>query len=162
VLRIIHGLISCLESGFDATIDATGKIRKTKIIFSVVFLSSLPLAYILYTLGFPPYTIVLTFIAAEIIFLLVQTRILAVLTEFKISKYLSITILPVFLVTILIIPQYLLNRLFGGGFADVIILSAISVLLTITTIYFIGLNKEERIIIFANVKKIPVIRKLIK
>ena len=39
VLMIINGLISMLGSGFDAVIQATGKIRKTQIWYSIITLS---------------------------------------------------------------------------------------------------------------------------
>lgn len=159
ILRIIHGLICCLESGFDATIDATGKIRKTKMIFSILFLSTLPVVYLLFKLGFPPFTITMIYIGAELLFLWTQTKILSTLTDFKMSKYLVETILPVFLVTIFLIPQYFLHNLFGVGLINIISISLISVFLTLITIFYIGLNNEERLIILSYMYKLPFLKK---
>jgi len=161
VLLIINGLVSCLESGFDATIDATGRIKQTKIIFSILFLLTLPLIYLLYSLKFPPYTITILYVIVEIVFLLFQTRILSKLTEFKFSAYFSLTIRPVFFVTLLIVPQYFLSNIFGSGLMNFFLLSIISVLLTIITIYFFGLSREERNIIILNACKIPLINRLV-
>lgn len=158
VLQMVSGLISCLESGFDATIDATGKIRKTKTIFSLLFLSTLPVAYILYTLKFPPYTITFLFIFAELIFLIAQIRILSSLTNFKISEYFSKTLFPVAMVTIIILPQYLLRFVFGEGILNLFVISSLSLVLTMITIYLVGLNKEERMIVQTNIVKIPYIK----
>ena len=47
-LMIIHGLICCLESGFDAAIDSTGNIKRTKIYFNIIMLTTLPILYLLY------------------------------------------------------------------------------------------------------------------
>jgi O-antigen/teichoic acid export membrane protein len=157
VLMLINGLISCTESGFDATIEATGKIRKSKIFFSIITLSTLPILYLLFMLKFPPYTMIIVLICAEIIYLLVQIRILTTLTDFKINEYLSSTILPVLLVTIIIVPQIFLRTLFGVSFIDVIIFSIISVTLTIINIYFAGLNKQERKIINNYLSKLNLI-----
>lgn len=154
ILRMISGLISCLESGFDATIDATGNIRKTKTIFGLIFLSTLPIVYILYRMKFPPYTLTLLLIFAEIIFIVVQTKILAALTEFNVSEYLSKSLLPVLLVVILILPQFLLRFVFGEGILNLVGISLLSFFLTIATIYFVGLNREERIIIQTSIAKI--------
>ncbi len=154
VLRMVSGLISCLESGFDATIDATGNIRKTKTVFSILFLFTLPVVYVLYKLNFPPYTIIFLTIIAEIIFIIVQTRILTALTNFKISDYFSKTLLPVSLVTMLLLPQYFLKVVFGEGLLNLFIITLFSLVLTIVTIYFVGLNKEERVIIHTNLGKI--------
>lgn len=146
-LMIIAALISCLQSGFDSTVDATGKIRKSKFVFSALFLSTLPLAYLLLKNGYPPYTIIVLGIGAEIIYLLVQTQILAKLVQFQVSKYFKETIVPSIGVTILLLPQYFLRDLISDTFAGLIFISAISLVLTTTVIYFIGLNKQERSII---------------
>lgn len=161
IFRIIHGLVSCLESGFDATIDATGRIRKTKTIFSILFLSTLPLIYFLFKLGLPPYTITIVFIAAEIIFLLFQIRILSSLTEFSFLKYHSITLTPVLFVTLLIIPQFFLRRFFDEGLISFFVVSLFSVLITIVTIYFVGLDKHERNIVITKMARLTVIKNFV-
>lgn len=144
VLRIIHGLISCLESGFDALIDATGKIKRTKISFSIIFLTLLPILYLSYKLGFPPYMATLLFIFGEIIFILIQLLILSSLTEFSFKEYLTNTIMPILFVVILLLPQYLMRIIFGKGLLSLIIISLISISITSITIFFAGLKKTER------------------
>ena len=157
LLRMVHGLISCLESGFDGTIDATGKIKETKIFYSIIFLSVLPIIYFLYRLSFPPYTITIIYILAEIVFLIFQTRILVNLTEFRLADYFTKTILPVALVTLLIMPQYFLRTVFGSSFIAFLSTSSISLVFTIATIFFFGLNRQERSIIKVNALKLPII-----
>ncbi len=152
VLRIVHGLISCLQSGFDASIDATGKIKSTKLFFSFVFLGLLPFVYILYKFGYPPYIITVVYIIGEVIFLIFQLNILKRLTEFRFSEYWRLTILPVLSVTILLIPQYYLSLSFGNGVVSLIIVSFISVLITTFTIFWVGLNSIERGILIQNIK----------
>lgn len=158
VLRMISGLISCLESGFDTTIDATGNIRKTKTIFSLLFLSTLPIAYILFKLNFPPHSIIFLVIISEIIFIIAQTKILTALTNFKIQEYFLQTLLPVFLVISLVLPQYFLRFVFGEGILNLFGISLASLILTLATIFFVGLNKEERIIIKRNIVGLPIIK----
>ncbi len=162
ILRIIHGLISCLESGFDATIDATGKIRKTKIFFSVLFLSTLPVIYLLYVLKFPPYMITIIFIVAEIIFLFFQTSILSKLTEFRFSRYFSGTLLPVFFVSLLIIPLFFLRGFFDQSLISLLVVSLVSVLTTVAIIYFVGLDKQEKLIVISNITRLPVLKKIVR
>lgn len=162
ILRIIGGLVSSLESGFDATIDATGKIKKTKVLFTIIFISVLPLIYGLYLLGFPPYTITILFILAEIVFMIFQLTILSKLTEFKTSVYLTQTILPVILVVLLIIPQAFLRLLINLGPISLIPITIISLILTLTTIYYVGLRSDERNILKNNLVRVPIIRKYMK
>lgn len=147
VLLTVAGLVSSLESGFDALIDATGKIRKTKIIFSLIFLTVLPVVYLLFLNGFKPYWVTILFILGEIIFMLFQLNILKKLTEFDIYLYFKETIIPVFLVSILILPQLLFRFFENGSFLSFVFVSLISFMLTIFTIYFAGLDKSERTVI---------------
>jgi len=154
VLRIVHGLISCLQSGFDAGIEATRKIKNTKLFFSLVFLSLLPFVYLLYKFGYPPYIITIVYIMGELLFLVFQLNILKRLTEFRFGEYWRLTILPVFSVLILLIPQYFLRDFFGNDFIGFIIRSLISCSITLIIIFFVGLNSVERNTITLNVKSL--------
>ncbi len=143
-LFMLHGFVSALESGFDATIDATGQIRKTQLFFTVEFLSTLPLGYILFRFNFPVYTLQLLAIVAEIIFILIQTKILTSLTNFNINDYFTLTILPASSVSILVLPQFLLRLLFNDGIFHLFFMTFSSLILTVCTIYLVGLNKQEK------------------
>lgn len=147
ILMILNGLFGVLGSGFDANIQATGKIRKTQIWFSSIMLSTLPVTYALFYLNFPPYTITIVKIAASVISLLVQIGILKQLTEFNSTDYINKTIKPILAVSALVLPQFFLRSLFGQSLFDVVIFSAISVGLTITTIYFVGLGNAEKTVV---------------
>lgn len=143
-LMIIHGLISCLESGFDATIDSTGKIKKTKILFNIIMLSTLPILYCLYYFGFPPYTLTVVTIISEIVFLLVQLGILKNLVNLSVKNYIIKTIQPIFIVVLITLPQVFLKNFFDQSLFSVLVFSIISVLLTLITIYIFGLKNHER------------------
>ena len=161
VFRVIHGLISSLQSGFDMTINASGNIRNSKVFFSILFLSMLPLVYFLYSLNFPPYTITIVLICAEVVFLLFQTRVLSGISEFTFSEYFSKTLLPVFFVTALIIPQFFVRHFFGDNLFSLLWISFLSVLLNITIIYFAGLDKKEKNVINSYMNKLPLIRSVL-
>jgi len=155
-LRLIHGLVSCLESGFDGVIDATGKIRKTKILFTFIFLSTLPVAYILFENNYPPYVITVLAVMAEIIFLIFQLGILAKLTDFKINIYIRETILPVSMVTLFVLPQYFLKDLFDGFSLSIVWVGLLSVCITIATVFWVGLSKSERNVVVSNLSNLNV------
>jgi hypothetical protein len=143
-LMIVHGLISSLESGFDASIESTGKIRNTKLWFNLIMLVTLPVTYILFSQGFPPYFSIVVLIVAEIIFLFVQLRILKNLLNFSILHYLSRSILPVLTVILFSLPQIYLRDAFGNSLMSILIFSLISVIMTGFTIYILGLKSIER------------------
>lgn len=144
VLMIIHGLISCLESGFDATIESTGKIKKTKVIFNLIMLLILPILYFSYSIGMPPYFLTIVFIFGEIVFIFFQMKILQRLSTFKIEEYLKVTVYPVALIVLTCIPQIYLRGFLGQSFFETIIFSIISIILTSTSIFLFGLNKIEK------------------
>ena len=150
VLNMIAGFVSALESGFDATIDATGKIRKTKIIFTILFLSTLPIGYLFFKISFPPYSIIILSIVAEVIFAIAQILILINITNFQARDYFKISLAPVIAVTLLILPQYFLRLFLGEGLVNMFLLISISLFLTSATIFLVGLNNEEKMIIRTN------------
>ncbi len=147
VLMIINGLIGCLGSGFSAAIQATGKIKKIQISKSFITLSTLPIAYLLFKMGHPPYFITIVTIIAQIVALIVMAYIMADLTEFKTVNYFNKTLLPVFFVTILVIPQVFLRDYFGQGIMSIVLFSIISVLLILIVISLVGLDKQERLVL---------------
>ncbi len=144
VLLIITGLISSLESGFDAFIDATGKIGKTKIYYSIIFIAVLPIIYLLFYLGFEPYWVTIIFILGEIVFMNLQINILVSLSNFKRNTYFKETLLPTFLVTISVLPQFFLRHIFSDSLLSLILKSIISVLATLLVILYLGLDKTEK------------------
>lgn len=147
ILMIINGLIGCTASGFDAAIQATGKIRKNQICYSLTMLLTLPIAYFLFKLSYPAYIITIVTIGSTATVILVQAKILAGLTDFRVSHYFNKTIKPVFLVTLLVIPQILFRKLFGQSIIDVILFSIISVILIIFSVYIAGITKQEKSIV---------------
>lgn len=153
-LMIVNGLIGVTSSGFDAAIQATGRIRKTQIWYSITMLSTLPIAYILFKLEFPPYTIVILNIVATIVNLIIQMNILATLTEFKVVLFLKKTIVPALFVIVLLLPLYYLRTFFGQNLVDIITFSLISLILTATIIYFAGISASEKKIIRLQLMKL--------
>lgn len=154
ILRIIHGLISCLQSGFDANIDASGMIRNTKIFFMVIFLMTLPVIYVLFKAGFEPYYIVVVFIVAEIGFLLFQIRILLRITKFKLIDYWKLTIMPVLSVVLLLSPLFLIDYFSKNNWLNTITITLFSTTISAVVIYTVGLTKSEKLIIKHNLKNL--------
>lgn len=153
-LMIIHGLVCCLESGFDAAIDSTGNIKKTKLYFNIIMLTTLPILYALYYFGFPPYSIVLITITAETTFLLVQLKILQKLLNLNITDYIKKTIIPVSIVVGATLPQIYLKTFFSNSLFSTAMFSSISVILTFSIIFLLGLNTTERKLVFTKITDI--------
>lgn len=153
VLLIINGLIACTSSGYDAAIQATGKIKKTQLYYSIIQLLSLPAAYLVYVAGYSPEFIIIILIIATIINLIVQTRIMTELTAFKLNQYFNLTIKKVLVITFLNLPQYFLRMIFPNNLSGLIVFTIISIIFTFLTIYFFGLTVSEKAAITNQFKK---------
>lgn len=145
VLRVVHGLISCLESGFDAIIDATGRIRFAKIMFSVLFMLTVPLTYFSFSYGFPAYGITVFYIVAEFLYLVFQLFIMKSLAGFSLHRYFVETIIPVLVVTLSLIPFFVLKVFLLNNAVYAILLSVAAFFVAIFVIYFFGMKSQERV-----------------
>jgi len=144
ILIFVHGLISSLESGFDSLIDATGNIRKSKFIFTLIFLSILFIIYFLLKQGYQPYFVLLIPIFAEVLFFLFQIRILERLTDFKFNIYLRETIVPSLIVLTLLLPQLILIYINSFNYIPILISILISIAMSVYAVYLGGLSADER------------------
>lgn len=145
IFMIINGMISNLGAGFDACIQATGKIKKNQIGYSIINLSLLPIIYILYKLGFPPYVNVICMVTLTLAVLIFQIYIMEKLTSFNISRYIKQTIIPSFLSTITaLLPLIVLKQFWPTSTFDMLIFFAVAMLWTVISIAIFGLKKEEK------------------
>ena len=58
-LMLINGLISAPIAGIPAAIQASGKIKWFQFLTSIIMLAALPVAYVLFRIGLPPYFIII-------------------------------------------------------------------------------------------------------
>lgn len=156
---LINALVAILGAGFNACIQSTGNIKKNEIWTGVIYLSLLPIIFILYKLGLPPYmnVVVLPFLTLTI--RIMQLFILKSLTEFSISTYIKTTLLPcVFTIAVSFIPLFILHKLFTFGVVTTLLFLVIAVLWVALAALFIGMRSDERHKLF-HYLKIKIIKK---
>jgi len=142
---LINTLVTMLGAGFDACIQSTGNIKKNEIYTSLIFLSILPIIFVLYKLGFPPYmnVVILPFLSLGV--RIIQIFILKKLTRFEFKKFCNEALFPSLLtITIAVVPTFLLKSIIGDTTTDTVILFACSVLWILICIYLFGLKQKER------------------
>lgn len=151
---LVNTLVTMLGAGFDACIQSTGNIKKNEIYTSLIFLSILPIIFVFYKLGFPPYmnVIILPFLSLGV--RIMQIFILKKLTKFDMMKFCKESFFPSFL-TILaaVVPTYILKVFIGPTTIATIILFVSSALWMLICIYIFGLKKNEREMIKSLVEK---------
>lgn len=142
---LVDGLISCLRSGFDASIQASGRVKKNQIGYTIINLSIIPIVYILYKLGLPAYMNVVVGVVLCIITNVFQASIMRELTDFSFNDYWKSTILPsLYATAISFIPMLALRFVFGEGMYAVLAFSIVCIVWTCASVFFVGTNKSER------------------
>ena len=153
IFMLINGMVSNLGAGFDASIQATGKIRKNQIGYVIINLSLLPIVFILYKFGFPPYVNVICMVFLTFVTLIFQIHIMAELTQFSIKQYLNQTIKPAILSTFVAVSPLITIKLFVPvSLSSSIFLFLFSFVWTVTSVTFLGLNPNERLLVSSFIK----------
>lgn len=145
VFMVINAMVGILFSGFDPCIQSTGRIRENEIGFGLINISILPIIYLFYKLGFPPYTNVAVAPILTLATRLFQVYILKKLTNFKLSIFLRKSIIPSLLTLIVsFIPLYFLKMIWGHSVLEILLFILIGVIWSIISISLVGLQRNER------------------
>ena len=153
-LIIINSLIDSFASALIDAALATGKIRNYQIIVGSVVMLNVPFSYIALKLGAPPYSVILICIIISIVATAFRLNLLKIMIEFPVMNYLrevvmcSLTI--VFVTLVCTLPVISRFEESAGRFA---LMLTLSVAVSVTAIYFIGLKSNERNYITDSIKK---------
>lgn len=142
-LLLINGLIGVLGSGFSSAIQATGRIKQHQIMYSIIVLIPLPLAYMAFEQGYEPYYISVLMIISQIFVTAMQIFFMKLLTNFTLRKYYFETLKPIFWVCLALIPVQILftSKIVETHFLINFLLVS---LLTLVLCFYLGLNHTER------------------
>lgn len=142
---LINGFVMALGSGFDPCIQSTGNIRNNEIGYGLINLLLLPIIWVLYKLGYPPFINVIVMVFLSFCTRLFQIFILKKQTEFVIRKYLKVSIFPTLLtVVIAVVPLLILRIFWGHEVWQTLVFITICVLWTLLSIWIAGVNKKEK------------------
>ena len=143
-LMIINALIDSLVSGIPAIIQATGKIKYFQLIFSTTSLLSLPIAYLLFKSGYPPFSILVTYLVTASINVVICQVILKRQINFNVRYFMKISYLRILYVLVFVSPLFVIRNLFQDGLNRFLLLSIFSVIWLLITVYYIGLGENEK------------------
>ncbi len=146
-LMILNALLDCLGAGIPAAVQATGKIKYFQIVMSTTSLISLPIAYYLFKIGYPPYSILVAYISTSIINVVVRQILLKILINFDVKKFITISYVKILFVVLAVSPLFILKNIYDEGVTRFFVLSAIAVLWLLLAVYVVGIDKTERGII---------------
>lgn len=152
---LIYTMCQALSQTLYTAMLATGEIKKYQIIVGSLSILAFPLAYVFFKLGYPPEYGYIASILLSIICLMARIILLRpMIPGFTFRLYFHETILKILGVSIIStlcaigIIRFTEKTIYNiNGFSHFIITILICSLISCICIYFIGLNKAERIFI---------------
>ena len=150
---LINAVVTMLGAGFDACIQSTGNVKKNEIYASIIYLSLLPIIFVLYKAGMPPYMNVVLLPVLSLAIRVMQLFIMRELTSFEIKIYFRRTLLPCAEVMLFAtLPLVFIRLLLDHSLFHTAVLLFTSIVWIVVSIYIWGISKEERSKILSFVK----------
>ena len=136
---------SATSAGLAQLINAFGRIKWYKIEFSVLYLGCLVAGFFLFKAGKPAYTIIVSFIVADLLSRVIQLILLHFQFDFKVSRFLREAYLRPAMAALIMIAYLALYRMvspegIAARIAGIIVTAAV----TVAVILFVGLKNSER------------------
>lgn len=164
-LVIVVSLVECFVYTMGAAIQATGRIRNYQIIISLIQIISFPISYALYALGYSPGAAFIAIIVLSLIAMFCRLYFLYIYIGITALEYSKNVILRCFITfgISLIIPLYL-KIIFPPTILCLLCICLVSIIISLTVVYLVGLSNEEKIAIIENTRrfKFSVIIKFLK
>lgn len=139
--------------GLTNFINATGKIKWFTIEMSVFFLSCIPLGIVFFSMGYPAYSMLLSFLIVDVFLRIGQLIMMNYLLDFDSLCYMKEAyIRPTLVAIIMLLVLYIHSEInlvsVGFKLASIIVTGII----TVIVIGFVGLTKTERSVIIDAVR----------
>lgn len=152
-LLLIKGLIEQLFRTLATSISAAGKIKNYQISLSILAMLPLIMSYVLFDYGFPPATIYIVFIIQVLlrsffIVLLYSKKLLGLSIKHFMEDVILKSLVAVAISTILAMA---IKMVLDQGFIRLLLVILIHSISYIISIFFVGLNKEERQMVVSGV-----------
>lgn len=144
-LIILTTWINTCANPLNVASKASGKVWKYETSVSACLLMILPISYILLKIGLDAWIVFAVHLVLECIAQIVRVRTASKLIGFEIRCYWTRALSKILLVACcsIIIPLFVYLKL-SPGVVNIILVSLISVISSIITVYFVGLEKTEK------------------
>ena len=154
-LVLICSLVSTLSNLLAQVARAYGKIRNYQLAVSFILFLNFPLSYIVLKLGFSPLATMSVNIGIQVLLLFVRLRLTGKMIQMTCMDYVTNVLVKTVLVTIasLSLPVAICY-LVDNSFLGFMIVSIVSFVCVCTSIYYLGINKNERMFIANTIFKL--------
>lgn len=143
-IMLVQSLIMSIGSGIPALIQASGKLGFFTIFTSIAMLLSLPLAYLIYSAGYPPYSISYIYTITALLNLIVTIVLLKLVLHFDVGFFLREVVLKDVLVLLIIMPVIVVPMIMNQGWLRLVISTLVGEFLIFGAIYFLGMDAKEK------------------
>lgn len=152
-IMIVTIIIEMIARPLTMAVEATKKIRNYKIITSCIMLMVLPFSYVALKLGMDAHLVLLIQLVLSIITYIVRLQQTKKLIKISYSSFINNVLIPCVRVSIpsIIIPIILRLNLHCTTYTTIIII-LLSLIISIVSSYYAGLNQNERYFVFCKVK----------
>lgn len=142
---LIFNLVESLHGPLWVSMQATGKLKQYQIVISSIYLLNLPLLYLAYLFGSKPESMLLIQTIISAIIIMVRLMYSQKLAHLNISAYIVKVIKPIIKVCFVALPiPIFISSFLQPSLLKLALTSIISFLLVSLTIYFVGMDFQER------------------
>ena len=148
-LYAVYTICLALHNPITTIIQATGNIRKYSIYVESMTILCLPVSWVLFKLGMPPYFVFVTMIGLCILAHIIRLLMLqASITDLTVSKYLARLVLPgILIISMTTLIVYCIEGLHTNRILQLILAFAVSAVSISILLYTVGISKKERSLI---------------
>lgn len=153
-LMLIFALLDALQGPLWYSVQATGKIKTYQILMSFMILSNLPIAYVCLKLGYSPSSVLVIRCIINLATLFVRLWYLYRLYKFPVMEFVNGVILRIVPITVI---TYLISYIpveTNTPLLKIVIIVSMTLVANMVIILSIGLNKEERVVVGRNIKRL--------
>ena len=137
--------VSITHGGVVHVINASGKVACFRIIYSLLMLACIPVGFVILKIGSPAYMLLVLFLAADIIYRIVQFYFMHSILKFPVFRFCRKVFLPVIYTSIPVMLFLFLTSQINYETSLWHICHIILIfILTAISAYYIGLRKHER------------------
>jgi hypothetical protein len=153
-LALIESLIVSISLPLTTAARAPGKMRKYELILGSIQITLFVVSWLVINIGYPAYSVFVVAILFNFLMFIVRLYIVSNLVGINLRSYIELVLLPVLTIIFLSASTSLyIDYLVPDTLLYSILTSAVCFLISIITIYFIGLNKTLRVKVNEYVKK---------
>jgi len=144
---LIYSLIDAIAGPLWMSIQAKGEIKKYQIILSCFILVNLPLSFLFLWLGFNPVWVLIIRVIINAIILFWRILFSKIKVNLSVKRFLCEVIIPIIVITAITCLLNIYLQSFFSEWKKLLLSCIISTLCISFLIYFIGINKQEKILI---------------